>query len=789
MQYHPFRLAAAAAGFYWPSGRRPGHRTLRALAVGVVVAGLAAVGLPAAAAQPAVPPAVSVTPLRAATQVTVPLITGDQVTVTSTVGGRPSYALRHAAGSRGAAVSYQVPEGEHYVIPAVAVPFVGKELGRSLFDVSALARDGITGGARVPVSLAFSPGVTPAAPPGVTLTSVSGSSARGFLTASSGLTFAAALRRQAYLNTTRGHLAGVGRLFGGLTAMNLAAPGAPVTTQPRYPLYILQVNVTDATGQPANNAVVVLVNTDDITRGQADVPVAGGLGRVAVPAGHYTAFAFFVDGASLNDPTALRFVTLSDFIVPTGSGVTTASIDERNAISAISVTTPRRATQDLLDFALFRFGAVGGTPFTTGVISWSGVPVYVNAQPAPKVGRLHVLLQWGGAAPAASGSYRYDVAFTSSDIPADEHFRVLPGQIATVHQHFSADAAAGPAPGTLASGAVDAVSGPASFDYIGIAPLGGETMPGNLTQYLGTADGGQWVESVSTPNGMFLAADRRTFTAGHGYSVAWAHGPLAAGFGQHTGPQIGEQGAAGFDGFASCLACTAGSTLSLAFNPAGDSEADHVTETIGPFAQAGYHFTLYRDATRLFDADSYTGAVVQNIPATPATFRAVFDTDLTAIPGFSQSTRTHTDVTVPYTPVADPGSALPAEDSCVGESAGTPCQILPALTLGYHLASDEQNTSSAPVQVLRLRVGHVLYDAAGSKAVITSAAVSVSFDGGATWQPAAMAGSAGQYTATWPNPASARGTDPEIKVTAADAIGGSITQTITSAYTIAAPAS
>jgi hypothetical protein len=167
----------------------------------------------------------------------------------------------------------------------------------------------------------------------------------------------------------------------------------------------------------------------------------------------------------------------------------------------------------------------------------------------------------------------------------------------------------------------------------------------------------------------------------------------------------------------------------------------------------------------------------------------VYDTDLTGAPGVSQSIRTHTELTVPYTPVAGPGSALPAADSCEGQSASTPCQILPALTLGYHLATSEHNTSSAPVQVLRLRVGHTSYDGAGSDAAITSAAVSVSFDGGTTWQRATMAGSAGQYTATWPNPASARGSDPEITVTAADAIGGSITQTVTSAYTIAAPAS
>jgi hypothetical protein len=108
------------------------------------------------------------------------------------------------------------------------------------------------------------------------------------------------------------------------------------------------------------------------------------------------------------------------------------------------------------------------------------------------------------------------------------------------------------------------------------------------------------------------------------------------------------------------------------------------------------------------------------------------------------------------------------------------------LTLNYQLASDLTNTSNAPVQHMRLTVGHLTYDGHGSHAPITSATVAVSFDGGTTWQPALVAGHDGHYTVTWKNPASAAGTSPDLRVTATDAAGGSITQAITAAYTIAA---
>jgi hypothetical protein len=295
-------------------------------------------------------------------------------------------------------------------------------------------------------------------------------------------------------------------------------------------------------------------------------------------------------------------------------------------------------------------------------------------------------------------------------------------------------------------------------------------MPRSLTVYIGTASGDQWVQAEFPPNFTYLPADPHTFLPGHSYRLDWAHGPLAPTLGQHTGPWR-------------CQACTAGRTLALNFSAAGDSEPDHFVPFFQDLTSRNrLRFTLYQDGTRLFTGRG-TGAVVRNIPARPGTYRAVLEVNLAGQKGFSQSTHTLTDLRVRYAPGG--GAALPAGDTCAGQLAGSPCRVLPALTLGYQLATNLENTSSSRTQVLHLRVGHVSYNGAGSHARITSAAVWVSFNGGKSWQRTRMTGSAGDYTATWPNPASARGTSPEIKVTASDAAGGSITQTVTAAYTIA----
>jgi hypothetical protein len=58
----------------------------------------------------------------------------------------------------------------------------------------------------------------------------------------------------------------------------------------------------------------------------------------------------------------------------------------------------------------------------------------------------------------------------------------------------------------------------------------------------------------------------------------------------------------------------------------------------------------------------------------------------------------------------------------------------------------------------------------------------VSFDGGRTWHAAQMTGHHGSYTAAFTAPARAKVT---LRTSAADAAGGSVTETITNAYQVA----
>ena len=533
---------------------------------------------------------------------------------------------------------------------------------------------------------------------------------------------------------------------------------------------MLRLKVTGLAGQPASNVHVVLMNTDNAGLDPAPLSV-NGTARVTVPAGDYSLFALFVDTNAKGNAVAFHCVVRDDFRV-TAAGAT-VTVAERSASSPISVATPRPAGGEELETVFFRGSKAGGGTGTGLILTPPYLlPTYISPQPAPKVGQLRYLERWSGA--ASSGRYWYDTAFGFPDIPPSEHFVVHSSQVAAIHEHFFTDNLSPglglwmeePCDPATACGGYSNVSALVNFSAPQVAD-----MPGNLTVYLGTASGDQWVSAVQTPNSTFLVADPRTFLAGHSYSVDWAHGPLAAGLGQHSGPW-------------QCQACTAGRTLSLNFSSLGDSDPSHFVppvqdQRLQPYA----HFTLYRNGTKLVSLGKASGAAV-HVPAGAASYRAVLNVSLAHDAGFSQSSQSHTELTVRYMPGAGP--ALPAADICSGQSAATPCRMLPALTLGYQLATSEANTSNAATQVLHLRVGHLSYDGLGSHAAIRSAAVWVSFDGGRSWRRATVRGSDGRYTATWPNPASAAFTSPDLRVTASDSIGGSITQTITSAYTIAA---
>ena len=694
------------------------------------------------------------------TVTTVTLVTGDQVVVTTTAGGQVSYRPRPVSAGSSAFDTFRIG-GDYYAIPASALPYAGRTLNLSLFDVSALVRDGVTAGSRIPVTLALTGG-TSSTPPGVTPTSTG----HGYLTARSAAAFSAALRRNTAADRAAGRPAGTTPAFAGVASIGLDAPAPdpsrPVGAHPDYPLHTLQIKATDFTGAAANIAIV-LTNTDNMQRESVLLPVSDGLARIEVPAGHYGINTVFGDVDTKGNLLALRMVSTNDLTVPTTAGVTTTTaLDEREATSLISSSTPRPATEDTITVNWIRQDTTG-VNVGSGTFSWGTVPVYTNSQPKAAVGRLHYQVQWGAAGPATGSRYRYNLAYGFDHIPANEAFGSTPAQIATVHEHFSADPAS-TGGGSFLNGADDAFTSGGE-----IGPLDLQPMPGDLTQYLGTGDGGIWEEGDGTPTQEQIQGSPRSYAGGRQYSVDWAHGPLAPEYGQWAGIQT-------------CLLCATKTGVALAFNTVADSEPDHYGF---PFVGA-FHLALYRNGASVFKGAAI-GAQITGLKNSAGIYRAVLDANMAGV-GVSQSTSSHTDLTVVYNGHGDSADALPATDYCTLQNAPDakpPCQILPALSLNYRLVSDETNTSRLPLQAMGLNVGHLSYNGIGSHAAITSVSVSVSFDGGKTWQSARVFGKNGHYVAAWQNPKSAAGTSPALKVTAKDAIGGSITQTVANAYTLA----
>ncbi|MEZ0112185.1 hypothetical protein ABH920_006204 [Catenulispora sp. EB89] len=704
--------------------------------------------------------AVTASPISPTTARAVTLITGDRVSLT-TSGGRTSAQLTSAAGT-GPAETYTARGGDEYVVPAVAKPYLGRQLDPALFDISALLRDNLAGGAHIPVAVTYTAGTTPSALPGVTLTSVGGQSASGYVTAASTAEFTAGLRAAIGADVRAGRPVGSGALFGGVSGVSLAAGAATGPITPHYVMHEVQIALTDTAGNPLTDQDVHFEDLDNLLAGYADVPIDDGVGKVTLPAGHYLATSQIFDFDSAGDETAIHWIDELVTVPSAGTATTSVALSETAASSLITVSTPRPSTQQALSVSNYYIDTAGLVA-STSIIGISDTPVYVNPMATPAVGSVRYQIEWSGIGPTTGSAYRYDVAFGSGYVPADESYVVQPRQLAKVTQTFYADPAGG-TDGRFFNAAYDAATS-ALQAAGGLVVSAGvvQAMPSTVTEYLGTADSGEWDQSVVTPDQTQFFADNRTFTAGRTAAIEWAHGPLGSTMGQHTGVQR-------------CYACTAGAALTMAFYPVGDSEPDHS----GLPGGGNDAFAFYQNGTLVYSG-SAPGVELDGIATAPATYRAVDTSDLSDVPGMSQSTNVVTDLTV--------GSAtsvpLPGEDTCYGQSVATPCLLLPALTLNYQLETDRSNTSADSLQVLELGVGHVAFDCAGSHAAITSATVTVSFDGGKSWEPTSSAGSDGHYIVAWDNPASAKGADPELRVSATDAIGGSITQTIANAYTVA----
>ena len=548
----------------------------------------------------------------------------------------------------------------------------------------------------------------------------------------------------------------------------LSTASAPAAT-PFYPLSILQINALGLDGKAAD-ATTFLTNVDDATKWSMPLPVAGGIERVAVPTGHYSATTIFDSYDATTGIDTMHVAAQLDLTVTAG-GVTTVTADERTATAQVIAIAPKPTVADATTLAYLRTDTKGLTGGVT--ILGDGGPTYVSPTGTAQVGTFSYDLQsWGGESPAGTANpYRYDVMFPAADhVDANQNHTVDASKLTTTHNIVSTDPGETRHQGEYMVGPVSPTQGGFQTGHV-------ITVPENLTAYTGPPIGDdQWVATVipalpdvtsGFPAALFFNQNGPVYQGKTEVWHTWAHGPLT--------PQVGQ-----FKDPAGCRSCADGGTVDLALSALTDSNPDSTADFMGP---ATGHFTVYRDGTQVFSQDNASGAELTGQAQTPGTYRMVFDLDLSQFP-ITQSTASHTDITVPYTPAQDPKSTLPAGDFCQAQGTGTtPCSILPVLNLNYQLATDGFNTTHGPVAAMLLTVGHQSYGKAGSQAAITGATVSVSYDKGATWTPASVVPAGqGHYAVLWTN--GAKGATPWLKVTATDALGGSITQTVANAYTI-----
>lgn len=685
-------------------------------------------------------PAAEAAPVTSAdTTHTVTLVTGDRVVVQD-VGGLQTATVLPRPGSAGDFVNQRI-DGDLYVVPATALPYLGSSLDRSLFDVSALIRDGVTD--QVPVQVDGSaPGVL-----------------AGKVTAKSGAAFGAALAAQAGRDA-KNHFATRGPLFGTANQVRLAAPGAPQQVHPNFPMHTVRILTVNGANTPVDASLGV-INTNDSRNFNAFPYSTAGEARVSVPSGDYGVVAWFPTFDAAGQVTSVRVVA-QDFAV---TGDQTVTIDGSKATSEISVSTPKPSnlTSETLEY--FRSAQTMGSQGYAFAVG--NGKAYVAPSAPTKVGGFHFNVQTHSESPAGTASpYSYDLKIDNDGaLGANQHYKVTADQLATLKESYYSDK-----PGRL-EGASRIIFLP--YEVFGFGQFSPLTAPLQRTEYVLGGPGLLYDDAVlagMATGGGFTAGGFLNYAAKTTTPVEWHRGPLAPGL---TVPSAGTT-----SWF--CSACRRDDTIRVALTPVLDSDGHTLyldAPTTGTVSTS--HFQLLSGGKALIDGKDVTGGEA-TAPAAQADYKIVYDQTRTA-PWFHQSTVSHSEWT--FGSAHSGAQTVPAGWACDPVTGkATDCSALPLVTASYQLkAGLDGNAAAGPDQVV-VAFGHA---PGGTDLPFQKAGIQVSFDGGATWTPTFLADlGGGRYRAQWTNPASTTGGDVSLRVSATDVAGNSLTQSVTSAFSV-----
>jgi len=743
----------------------------------LAVAGMAAaVPFPAAAAPPAVraitlmarggtggPPAHSAPVL---------LITGTRVAVVAGPGGRPATVVlpssRSAAGL-GAAILTTRLAGHLSEVPADALPFVGHGLDPSLFDLAALRRLEHEG--RLPVRVSYQ-GRVPRLP-GVTITHAAAKTAAGFVTARSAAKFGAALSHQFTADHDRAAY-GTDGLFARGVSIALAGAASPSRARPRFVMHTLTVHGTNLAGRADNGDSVFLISADNTLRIAGAGTFRHGVARLSTPAGRYWAVGLLIT------PHKAGFVFPHQFTIPARGRNPRVTIAGQSVRSELSVATPRPAVRDMLSFTFIVRGHAG-PPAGLSLSVLGGLARQLNlavapARLKPTRGSLRTFTQEQLVSPAGTGvPYVYNLDFPGAlnRIPR-QRFTVRQSSLATVRDNYFQDLPSAGDWVTIGGSVPELEGGPAEFPN----PL---RLPGRQVQYMTGNPSMLWLSryiqfSDTLAGGQ--AGSLRSLRAGQQVTDDWGRYPLHPAPDQNLARRAGA--IAGFSVLPS--AARAGDALALGITPFSDSTPGHLAGGFAPdpHAKITERYQVDQDGVRLASGDASTGIAPVRLSAHPSMVRFTLSAKRTGAHYLLSPAST---TTWTWRSRRDAAATVPAPWACrTGRSvtAGLTrhCLVQPMMTLAYQVAGLSLAGTTAPGgQAIGLTASH-LQLARG--AAITAATLRVSFDGGKTWRPATVTALGdGRFRAAFTAPAGAFVT---LRVTAADAAGGSVTETISRAY-------
>ncbi|WP_329124716.1 hypothetical protein [Streptomyces sp. NBC_01465] len=715
-------------------------RHLRILTEAALAAVLLAgtLGAPSAGASETAPPAPVPGPVAVQTP-RLTLVTGDEFTVADGPFGRKTATLLPAPGEPVPALAINTDlAGNTYQVPESAAPLVASGvLDRELFNTSNLAAH-LSGDGRIPVSIAYADGASPAAIPGITV-----SGGTSYVTDAGDL--GAALRRE----TSSGHTA---ELFGSVKRISYAGPAAaeaPDTSTPAgEPTYPLRVKVVRAPGAKMF-LDVQLYNVDDFLAGgtgSADVGADGYADFGEVPAGHYAAVAR--DAVYDADyKTTANYLGDVEITVGADGPVSEPVMDFSSAVP-VQIKTPRPAK--LQSYTAFM--SRGDLKFfAVPVFAASGTaPLYVTrtGTPGPGVFNLSVTATLNG------DDYAYRLNFNDRDgIPLDattETLRARTADLATVDTRYAADEDA-TATATIVTQTWKDRWFTTADNYATV------TVPSRRTEYWSA---GETFGRITATSSAVRTARWRTYAPGAHSSDDWGGSPIG------HGPQ--------WDWIpwntATCLACRNGNQLTLVLDPEHDNGEGHLYSAGGI---TGAHLKISADDLVIHESDQTLGVVQQPVPKPEATYRIAYETERA---GARTSTRARTEWTF--------RQARPTEDTVDRSKAycftSEACTALPLLDLRYDLDTDLHNTVNGRVATMELTVSQL---GIAQQTEAAGARVEVSYDGGATWHRSlAVRTGTNRFHALWLQPSSAAGTTPALRVTASDSAGNTVTQTVWDAY-------